>query len=137
MDVPRLRVKSELQLPAYTTPIAMWDLSHICDLHHSSQQRQIPSPMSKAWYGTHIFMDTSQIRFHCSTTGTLSSCVFDMFVSVHSGPARGPPVVPQKCQVPSYHRIRAPSQAPLFPSFRMFFPQTAHLTSGFTQMSFA
>ena len=30
------RIKSELQLPAYATATAMWDLSHICDLHHSS-----------------------------------------------------------------------------------------------------
>ena len=36
MKVPRLQVKSELQVPAYTTATAMWDLSHICDLHHSS-----------------------------------------------------------------------------------------------------
>ena len=34
MEVPRLGVISELQPPAYTT--VTWDLSHICDLHHSS-----------------------------------------------------------------------------------------------------
>ena len=35
MEVPRLGVKSELQLPAYTTATAMAtpELSHICDLH--------------------------------------------------------------------------------------------------------
>ena len=33
MEVPRLRVESELQLPAYTTATAMWDLSCILDLH--------------------------------------------------------------------------------------------------------
>ena len=33
MEVPRLRVESELQLLAYTTATAMPDLSHICDLH--------------------------------------------------------------------------------------------------------
>ena len=32
----RLGVKCELQLPAYTTATATPDLSHICDLHHSS-----------------------------------------------------------------------------------------------------
>ena len=37
MDVPRLGVESELQLPAYTTATAMPDPSHICNLHHSSQ----------------------------------------------------------------------------------------------------
>ena len=36
MEVPRLGVESELQLLAYTTAIAMWDLSHVCDLQHSS-----------------------------------------------------------------------------------------------------
>ena len=41
MEVPRLGVESELQLPTYTTAIAMPDLSRICDLHHSSWQRQI------------------------------------------------------------------------------------------------
>ena len=36
MEVPRLGVESELQLPAYATATAMPDLSYICDLHHSS-----------------------------------------------------------------------------------------------------
>ena len=48
MDVPRLEVKSELQLPAYTTTTATPDPSHICDLHHSSWQHQILNPLSKA-----------------------------------------------------------------------------------------
>ena len=38
MEVPRLGVKSELQLPAYTTATVTPDLSHICELHHSSLQ---------------------------------------------------------------------------------------------------
>ena len=38
MEVPRLGVKLELQLAAYTTAIAMQDPSLVCDLHHSSQQ---------------------------------------------------------------------------------------------------
>ena len=48
MKVPRLGVKLELQLPTYTTATATWDLSHICDLHHSSWQYQILNPLSKA-----------------------------------------------------------------------------------------
>ena len=36
MEVPGLGVKLELQLLAYATATAMWDSSHICDLHHSS-----------------------------------------------------------------------------------------------------
>ena len=31
MEVPRLGVESEMQLPAYTTTTATWDLSHVCD----------------------------------------------------------------------------------------------------------
>ena len=40
--------------------IAMRDPSHICHLHHSSQQRQILHPLSEARDQTHILMDTSQ-----------------------------------------------------------------------------
>ena len=36
MEVPRLGVKSDLQLPAYTIATAMQDPSSICHLHHSS-----------------------------------------------------------------------------------------------------
>ena len=34
--VPRLGVESELYKLAYTTVTAIQDLSHVCDLHHSS-----------------------------------------------------------------------------------------------------
>ena len=72
MEVPRLRVESELQLPAYTTAIARLDLSPVCDLHHSSWQHQIPDPLSEAWDRTCILMDTSWICFRCTTMGTPS-----------------------------------------------------------------
>ena len=39
MEVPRLGVQSELQLPAYTRVTATPDPSHVHDLHHSSWQR--------------------------------------------------------------------------------------------------
>ena len=48
MEVPRLGVKSELQLPAYATATATLGLSCIYDLHHSSQQPRILNPLSKA-----------------------------------------------------------------------------------------
>ena len=48
MEVPRLGVESELQLPAYTTAIATQDSSCVCDLHHSSRPRQILNPLSEA-----------------------------------------------------------------------------------------
>ena len=56
MEVPRLRVKSELQLPAYTTVTATWDPSHVSDLRHSSQQCQIPNPWSKTRNQTRVLM---------------------------------------------------------------------------------
>ena len=48
MEVPRLGVESELQLLAYATAIAMSDLSHVCDLHHSSWQRWTLNPLNEA-----------------------------------------------------------------------------------------
>ena len=48
VEFPRLGGKSELQLPAYTTATSMPDPSHVCDLHHSSWQRQILNPLSEA-----------------------------------------------------------------------------------------
>ena len=48
MEIPRLGVELELQLPVYATATAMWDVSHICDLHYSLWQRQILSPLCEA-----------------------------------------------------------------------------------------
>ena len=61
MEVPRLGVKSELQLPAYTTATAMSDLSHVWDLYHSSWQHWILNPLSKARDQTCVLMDMSQV----------------------------------------------------------------------------
>ena len=36
MEVLRLGVESKLQPPAYTAATATWDLSHVCNLHHSN-----------------------------------------------------------------------------------------------------
>ena len=47
MEVPRLGVKSELQMLAYTRATATQDLSHIYDLHHSSRQCWILHPLSE------------------------------------------------------------------------------------------
>ena len=48
MEVPRLGVKSELQLLTYTTATATWDPSRGCDLYHSSWQHRILNPPSEA-----------------------------------------------------------------------------------------
>ena len=71
MEVPRLEVKSELQLLAYATAPAILDPNRIYDQHHSSQQHRILNPLSKARDQTYILMDTSQVRFCCATTETL------------------------------------------------------------------
>ena len=70
MEISRLGVQLELQLPAYATATATQDLSRIFHLHHSSQLRQILNPLIKTRDGTHNLMVPSQICFHCATTGT-------------------------------------------------------------------
>ena len=52
------------------TARAMPDLSHIYDLYHSSWQRQILNPLSKARHRTCVLMDTSQVHYHGATKGT-------------------------------------------------------------------
>ena len=71
MEVLRLGVELELQLPAYTTATAMSDLSNIGDLHHSSCQCQILNPLSKARDQNGSLMVSSLIHFPCATTGAL------------------------------------------------------------------
>ena len=69
MEVPRLGIKSELQLPAYATVTATSDLSCVCNLHHSSWQRRILNPLSEARDRTCNLMLPSQIHFCYATTG--------------------------------------------------------------------
>ena len=57
MEVPRLAVKQELQLQAYTTATVTSDPSHICDLRHSLWLHQILNPLSEARDRTHILTD--------------------------------------------------------------------------------
>ena len=61
MEIPKLRVQSELQLPAYTRATATLDSSRICDLHHSSRQHQILNPLSEARDPTHVLVDASRV----------------------------------------------------------------------------
>ena len=63
MEILRLGVKLELQLPAYTIAMATWDPSCVCDLHHSSQQCQILNPLSEARDGTHVLKDTCWVCY--------------------------------------------------------------------------
>ena len=61
MEVPRLWVKLELQLPAYPTATAMQEPSCVCDLHHSSRQCRILNPLSKTRDRTCVLLDTSWV----------------------------------------------------------------------------
>ena len=49
IEVPRLGVQSEPQLPAYTTAIATRDPSFVFDLHHSLWQRRILNPTAASF----------------------------------------------------------------------------------------
>ena len=61
VEVPRLRVYSELLLLAYARATAMPDPSRVCNLHHSSWQHWILNSLSKAWDRTCNVMDPSWI----------------------------------------------------------------------------
>ena len=58
MEVPRLGVKLELQLPAYTTATAT------------------PDPLSEDRDQTHILMVTSQVHYCWATMGTTTNLDF-------------------------------------------------------------
>ena len=73
IEVPRLGVKLELQLPAYTTATTTWDPSHICNLHRSSRQCRILNPLREARDGIRILMDTNQVLNPLSHSGNLNS----------------------------------------------------------------
>ena len=61
-EVTRLGVESELQLPTFATATATQDLSHVCDLHHSSWQCRIFNPLREARDRTLILMDSSRVH---------------------------------------------------------------------------
>ena len=77
MEFPRPGVESELHLLAYTIATATLDLSHVCDLHHSSWQSWIPDALSEARDQTYILMDTSLIWMGCTTAGTPIGPIFN------------------------------------------------------------
>ena len=76
MEVPRLEVESELQLPAYATATATWDPSCVFNLFHSSRQRQILNCLIEVRDRTCILTDTGWICFCCATTGTPGTFIF-------------------------------------------------------------
>ena len=63
VQVPRLGVKLELQLLAYTTAKETQDPSLVYDLHYRSQQRLILNPLREARDRTCILTVTSQVCY--------------------------------------------------------------------------
>ena len=76
MEVPRLGVKSEQWLPAYTTARATPHSSYIYDLHLTLQQRWILNPLREARDQTHILMDSSQVLNWLSHSGNSAVAYF-------------------------------------------------------------
>ena len=62
IKVPRLEVQSEVEPLAYATATTTPNLSHVCNLHHSSQLLQILNPLSKARDQTCNLMVPGQIH---------------------------------------------------------------------------
>ena len=63
MEVPRLAVESEPQRLAYTTATPTQYLSHVCSLHHSLWQCQIPNLLSEAKDGTRFLRDANCVHY--------------------------------------------------------------------------
>ena len=63
MEVPRLEVESELQLPTYHTATATPYQGRIYHPHHSLWQCQILNPLSEAKDGTPVLMDTRRVCY--------------------------------------------------------------------------
>ena len=69
MEVPRLGVGSELQLPAYATATVTRDPSLIFNLHHSSRRHWILNLLNEARDGNCILMDTSWVHYRWAMMG--------------------------------------------------------------------
>ena len=82
MEVRRLRAESELQLLIYTTATATPDPSHVCNLHHSSQQRRIRNPLSKGRDRTRNLVVPSQIHQPLSHDGNSPAAFLDGYTLV-------------------------------------------------------
>ena len=80
MEVPKLGVESELQLLATAT--AMQDPSHVCNLYHSSQQHQIPNPLSWAGYQVHILLDGSSGSLLLTHNGNPNSVLVKLALAI-------------------------------------------------------
>ena len=69
-------VESELQFLAYATAAAMPDLSHICNLHHSSWQCWVLNPLSKTRDGTCVLHGCQSDSFSLSHDGNSMNRIY-------------------------------------------------------------
>ena len=79
-EISRLGVESELQLLVCSTVTATRDLRLICDLHHSSQQCWILSPLSKTKHQTWILVDTTRVVYFWAAIGGPPFSFFDEYL---------------------------------------------------------
>ena len=81
----------------YSTAAATWDPSHTCELHRGSQQCWILNLLNEAKDQTHILMDTSQVHFGCTATGTPPPTPITLMAapSACGRPRRGMETAPQ------------------------------------------
>ena len=82
MEVPKLGVKLELQVPAYATATAMQDQSQVCNLYHSSWQCWILNPLIETRDWIHILMNPSQVCYHWAMMGTPKEFLFWLVCSL-------------------------------------------------------
>ena len=78
MEVPRLGVQSELQLPAYATATEMQDRATSVTYTTAHRNARSLTPLSEAKDRTQFLTATSLIRFCCATTGTLTAQILSL-----------------------------------------------------------
>ena len=85
MEVPKLGVKLELQLPAYATTTATPDLHTAASSTYTTAHCNARSLTHWAVQGSNcILMDISQIHFHWATTGTPQCHLLNILSFSHS-----------------------------------------------------
>ena len=84
MECPRIGVELELQQLPSATASATQNLSRVCDLHYSSQPRQIFNPLSEARVRTYILMDTSGVPYCWATMGIPPESYVHTDIHVHT-----------------------------------------------------
>ena len=117
--------ESQLQLLAYSRAIAMPDLSHVCDLHHGSQQRWIFNPLSEARDWTYNLMVPSQIHFHCTRMGTPYKSSWVQLPSLEDIGKRWPTRIKSSIPGPLSHNLHFNEDPQVI---FMHFPGTTFLT---------